>query len=148
MEGLRHCLISRWYLWCLYHGLGLKGYCLSLCSWSYAYVLVSSLSKSGTSLLWQAVCHVDNNNNNNNNYCTDIGYRGCGGFWLRPSEQLGFEMSRCGDLCCRYLDRIIRSSELRDFSEMLQLHQKALTADGQLPMSVNTSVISSAARVD
>ena len=31
---------------------------------------------------------------------------------------------------CRYLDRIIRSSELHDFSEMLQLHQKALTADG------------------
>ena len=36
----------------------------------------------------------------------------------------------CGDLHCRYLDRIIRSSELHDFSEMLQLHQKALTADG------------------
>jgi len=33
---------------------------------------------------------------------------------------------------CRYLDRIIRSSELHDFSEMLQLHQKALTADGRL----------------
>jgi len=31
---------------------------------------------------------------------------------------------------CRYLDRIIRSSELHEFSEMLQLHQKALTADG------------------
>ena len=39
-------------------------------------------------------------------------------------------MLSCQKLYCRYLDRIIRSSELRDFSEMLQLHQKALTADG------------------
>jgi len=29
-----------------------------------------------------------------------------------------------------YLDRIIRSNELREFSEMLQSHQKALTSDG------------------
>jgi len=46
------------------------------------------------------------------------------------------------DLCCRYLDRIIRSSELRDFSEMLQMHQKALTADGWFLPHVNTSVSS------
>jgi COP9 signalosome complex subunit 4 len=29
-----------------------------------------------------------------------------------------------------FFDRIIRSNELREFSEMLQTHQKALTADG------------------
>jgi COP9 signalosome complex subunit 4 len=29
-----------------------------------------------------------------------------------------------------YLDRIIRSSELHDFADLLQTHQKALTADG------------------
>ena len=32
----------------------------------------------------------------------------------------------------RYLDRIIRSSELVEFSALLQQQQKALTADGRL----------------
>ena len=32
----------------------------------------------------------------------------------------------------RYLDRIIRSNELCEFSEMLQSHHKALLADGKL----------------
>ena len=31
----------------------------------------------------------------------------------------------------RYLDRIIRSSELADFSGLLQPHQKAVTSDGE-----------------
>ena len=30
----------------------------------------------------------------------------------------------------RYLDRIIRSSELEEFSALLQPHQKAITSDG------------------
>ena len=32
----------------------------------------------------------------------------------------------------RYLDRIIKSNELQEFSEMLQSHQKAVTLDGKL----------------
>ena len=32
----------------------------------------------------------------------------------------------------RYLDRIIRSSELEEFSALLQPHQKAITSDGNL----------------
>lgn len=32
---------------------------------------------------------------------------------------------------CRYLDRIIRSSDLQEFAALLQQHQKATTADGE-----------------
>ena len=44
--------------------------------------------------------------------------------------------------CCtlyRYLDRIIRLSELEEFSALLSAHQKATTADGTLTKGVRGS---------
>lgn len=39
-------------------------------------------------------------------------------------------MTKHVSLVCRYLDRIIRSSELEEFAALLQPHQKAVTSDG------------------
>ena len=44
-----------------------------------------------------------------------------------------FKTAICGLICLfhRYLDRIIRLSELEEFSALLTPHQKATTADGE-----------------
>ena len=40
---------------------------------------------------------------------------------------------------CRYLDRIIRQTDLQEFSALLEPHQKAVTSDGWYQIQIKPS---------